>query len=254
VAARRPAVDRVRDQLLTSRPRGEDNGLAGNSPAAVVQVGQHGAVPLSFDPRASAESLAGRRLTRGSRSHAEKPESYFCGTWDGRHPLNVPGPFYGAQTDTCCDGPPLAPSSLLYDHDGQGFVWRQPRTEEETHELMTGASSDPFSGYAWDGDQHWTPDLVRSWWAERHAHTPLIDLIVARVAGPRPELRSDYEDLLFRCLPIGGYSEDERRLLAGIVHKFVEYRLSGMERDLRRYLHFLETGGYPDADATLPTL
>jgi hypothetical protein len=56
-------------------------------------------VPLSFDPRASAGSLVGHRLTRGSRSHAEKPESYFCGTWDGRHPVNVPGPFYAAETD-----------------------------------------------------------------------------------------------------------------------------------------------------------
>ena len=87
----------------------------------------------------------------------------------------------------------------------------------------------------------------------RITHQPLIDLIVARVAGPRPELRSEYEDLLFRCLPIGGYSADQRQLLHGIAHEFVDYRQTGMEQDLRRYLFFLESGHYPLGDETLPT-
>src|SRR5262245_40093965 len=126
------------------------------------------AAPEGFDPRRSAEGLRNEPLRRTSdRAWIEDPSCYFTGVWHARHPLNAPGPFYGAETDTCCDGPPLAPNALLYDHDGAGFVWRQPRNAEETLALMTGASSDPFSGYGWDGNEHWTPELVRAWWTER---------------------------------------------------------------------------------------
>jgi hypothetical protein len=65
----------------------------------------------------------------------------------------------------------VAPYSLMTDEDGCGFVWRQPRNDAETHSLMTGCSSDPFSGFGWDGDQHWTPALVREWWSERENRT-----------------------------------------------------------------------------------
>ena len=122
-------------------------------------------VAAGFDPRACVEPLRCRPVIRMGTEYTESPESYFRGTWDGRHSLNVPGPFYGAETDTCCNGPSYAPRSLLYDDGGAGFVWRQPRDEDETYALMSGASSDPFSGYAADGDQHWTPEGVRDWWA-----------------------------------------------------------------------------------------
>lgn len=181
------------------------------------------------------------------------PQSYFTGRWDARHPLNTPGPFYGAETDTCCDGPPLAPNTLLYDDTGAGFVWRQPRNEAETLALMTGASSDPFSGYAWDGNEHWTPDLVRAWWNDRREQEPQIDRIVEAVAEPHPALRSDFVDLHLNGLP-AGYFEEERARMHGFVSNYLEYRLGGMQRDLQRYVFFLERGRYSGADEALPLL
>jgi hypothetical protein len=49
----------------------------------------------------------------------------------------------------------------MVDENGHGFVWRQPRNDAETLNLMTDCSSDPLSGFGWNGDQHWTPNLVR---------------------------------------------------------------------------------------------
>ena len=117
---------------------------------------------MPFDPRSQANALRGGTVAGAPRIFASRPESFFDGLWEDRHPLNVPGPFYGAATDTCCDGPPLAPASLLYDAHGQGFVWRQPRDVAETQALLNGAESDPFAGYAWDGDSYWTLDTVRA--------------------------------------------------------------------------------------------
>jgi len=140
-----------------------------------------------------AEALRSRPVFRVTQWYREDPGDDLCGKWEDRHPLNVPGPFYGAETDTCCDGPAYAPKSLLHDESGAGFVWRQPRDEAETIALMAGASSDPFCGYAWDGDAHWTPALVRAWWSDFGRQSPAIDLIVRTMTGPRPEIRSDHK-------------------------------------------------------------
>lgn len=81
---------------------------------------------------------------------------------------NVPGPFYGAATDTCWVGREVAPDHILYDDEyGQEFVYRQPRTPEETHRVMAAAWQDPMGGFECDGDAHWTPELVRDWWRDR---------------------------------------------------------------------------------------
>lgn len=179
-----------------------------------------------FDPRASAERQRAVPLHRVDREWLEPPEAYFRGLWKEKHALNSPGPFYGAETDTCLDGPPLAPNSLFYDEHGMGFVWRQPRDDNETHALMTGASSDPFSGFAWDGDDYWTTGLVRAWWRERLDRTRAVERAIVNVAGALPEVARDY----------------------------AEYLLNGIDNDLRRYLYFLEAGAYPSADEHLPTL
>jgi hypothetical protein len=168
-------------------------------------------------------------------AYFEAPASYFLGRWEDRHPLNVPGPFYGAETDTCADGPWLAPASLLYDTEGMGFVWRQPRDNAETLALMTGASSDPFKGYACDGNDHWTPAQVRAWWHGRKAHKSAIDMIVSEVASPE--------------LPAAEYA-----LMQPIVSQYLDYRELGIEGDLRRYVFFLEQGAYPGAADELPEL
>jgi hypothetical protein len=141
--------------------------------------------PAQFNPKESAGRQRHRPLLRMDQAFVEEPESYFLGKWDDRHLLNVPGPFYGAETDTCCDGPPLAPLSLLTDELGSGFVWRQPRNDDEAHALMTGASSDPFNGFGWDGDEHWTVALIRSWWADRAALEGIVDHLIGRCRSGR---------------------------------------------------------------------
>jgi hypothetical protein len=196
-----------------------------------------------------------RRSLKLIKRHGDGlPTDLFCGRWEERHPLNTPGRFYGAATDTCCDGPSLAPGSLLYDQEGCGFVWRQPRDETELAALLDAAKSDPFSGYADDGDQHWTPDLVRAWWSERESRRPLVEALVRDLTGPRPELPTEYADLHFRCLPIGGYSDEERLAMRAIVAAYLSYMKGGLADDLRRYIAYLETGNMPAARDPLPPL
>jgi hypothetical protein len=180
-----------------------------------------------FDPRDSAERLRGAPLVRLGKIHIEQPETYFKGQWEDRNELNTPGPFYGAETDTCLDGPEYAPMSFLCDAGGNGFVWRQPTTDEETLALMTGASSDPFAGFGWDGDEHWTPSLVREWWARRQAGAPLVGALLAEWTKPK---------------------------LSVAAAAYAEYIKTELPRYLRRYLHFLETRHYPSGDDSLPPL
>lgn len=94
-------------------------------------------------------------------------DAYLEGEWKERNWLNVPGPFYGAETDTCCAGPAQAPANVLYDEFGQEFIWRQPRNSDEVRAVLDAAYQDPFRGYAWDGDDHWTAAAVGEWWANR---------------------------------------------------------------------------------------
>ena len=54
----------------------------------------------------------------------------FCGKFEERNPFNIPGPFYGGQTDTCETGPLEAPQNVMLDGEGQEFVFRQPTTAE----------------------------------------------------------------------------------------------------------------------------
>lgn len=65
-----------------------------------------------------------------------------------------------------------APRHISYDDDlgdgfGSEFVFRQPVSEAETEDLVAAASMEPYGGYGWDGDDHWTPETVRTWWRER---------------------------------------------------------------------------------------
>ena len=187
----------------------------------------------AFDSRLSAERQRDRPLIRMGRPWSEPPEDYFHGNWENRNLLNSPGPFYGADTDTCLDGPPLAPASLLCDLHDQGFVWRQPRTDAETLALMAGASSDPFNGFGWDGDKHWTPDGVRAWWAGRRERAPLVASLIS--------------ELTDRGNPNG-------IPWAALAAEYREYLAGELDLDLRRYLYFLEAGRYPASGEDLPKL
>lgn len=92
---------------------------------------------------------------------------YFTGKFPERNPLNVPGPFYGAETDTCATGPIEAPKNVLLDAEGMEFVFRQPSTLDELTGVIYAAICDPFAGYGADGNDHWTTSMVREWWNMR---------------------------------------------------------------------------------------
>ncbi|MGW0393193.1 ferredoxin [Streptomyces sp. NPDC003042] len=99
------------------------------------------------------------------RAAAEQP---WRGRWEERDWRNVPGPFYGAETDTCLTGRLEAPGHVLYeDTYGQEFVYRQPLTEAEARAVLWAAEEEAFEAYGRDGDAHWTPDSVREWWRDR---------------------------------------------------------------------------------------
>lgn len=170
-----------------------------------------GVIRSRLDLRTRAARLANRPLVRMNRNFFEQPTTYFRGRWDQLNDLNVPGAFYGADTDTTGEGPWVAPASVALDGIGQAFVWRQPRGKAEIHALMTAASSDPFAGYGWDGDDHWSPDLVASWWDRRHARRAQTEQAVVDLRHDSPE-RAD---------------------------EFWMYATSGAESDLERYAAYL---------------
>ncbi|MFE7855341.1 ferredoxin [Streptomyces sp. NPDC057403] len=92
----------------------------------------------------------------------------FLGRWPDRKWLNVPGPFYGAETDNCGTGRLHAPGLVLYEADHfTEYVYRQPRTPDELRRLVDAAQAETLSGYGCDGDTHWTPAAVREWWRDR---------------------------------------------------------------------------------------
>ena len=161
------------------------------------------------------------------KARTDQPETCFRAVWEERNLLNTPGPFYGAETDTCLDGPEYAPESLLCDAKGHGFVWRQPRTDLETLALMTGASSDPFTGFGWDGEEHWTPSMVRKWWARREERASAVGVLLATWTEPGLSIAAAaYADYIAGELPVY----------------------------LRRYLRFLDSGRYPLGSDALPRL
>ncbi|MFF3257236.1 ferredoxin [Actinacidiphila glaucinigra] len=157
----------------------------------------------------------------------------FGGRWQDRMWLNVPGPFYGAETDNCWTGRLHAPSHVLY--GGQyltEYVYRQPRTPDELARLVEAADQDPRAGYACDGDAHWTVESVREWWRERGRITSYLS------AGERRWEEADWAG----------------QGLAVAVADYAAYIEDGLAADLRVYLHWLEEGISPTPGARLPRL
>ncbi|MFI1280982.1 ferredoxin [Streptomyces sp. NPDC020858] len=91
------------------------------------------------------------------------------GRWSDRNWRNVPGPFYGASTDTMWHLLAEAPAHILCDDEdnSQGFVFRQPIDAAAVECVVRAAQLDCYLGFAHDGDQHWTVPEVRRWWRER---------------------------------------------------------------------------------------
>lgn len=161
------------------------------------------------------------------------PEEYLKGKWEERDWRNVPGPLYGAATAACLGGRPVAPNHILNsDGDMDEIIFRQPQNEVEVQRVLSGAWTDPFSGYACDGDQCWTLDLVREWWTRRPELIEWID-------NPSPWLVGDDE-----------YGRDNARGM----RDFREYIHSGLELYLRNYAFWLECGRPALPGETLPDL
>ncbi|MEV7174936.1 ferredoxin [Streptomyces sp. NPDC093224] len=154
--------------------------------------------------------------------------------WQERNWRNVPGPFYGAATDTCWVGRGVAPDHILYDDEyGLEFVYRQPRTPEETYRVMAAAWQDPMAGFACDGDERWTPELVREWWRDR-----------GRVR--------EWAAALERNWSVSD-REAEREAACG-ARAYVAYIDDGLAEHLRGYLFWLTEHRTPAPGAPLPNL
>jgi len=148
------------------------------------------------------------------------PEAYLRGQWADRDWRNVPGPFYGAMTDSCWTGRDVAPGHVLYEDEfGSEIMYRQPTNPSEVQLVLTAAWNDPFGAYAADGDQHWTLDLVRDWWADRARLATWIDDVQRRWSASE--------------------RADERDNAAGL-RDFALYLADGLEADLRGYGFWLD--------------
>ncbi|MGV9408530.1 ferredoxin [Nocardia sp. NPDC003693] len=163
-------------------------------------------------------------------------ESVYHGDkWEDRHWMNVPGPFYTGQTDTCWTGRQQAPHNVLYGGEYYNeFIYRQPRSPAEVACVLGAAADDPFDGYAWDGDSRWTPAAVRAWWSGRAEVAAHLMELLAEFTGPKARAQ-DAE-------PAAG------------VRDFLTYLATDLETDLRAYVFRLENGRYPDDDDPLPNL
>jgi hypothetical protein len=118
-------------------------------------------------------------------------EDFFRPAFPGRNPFNVPGPFYGADTDTCGTGPPEAPGNVLLDPGGQEFLSKQPADAAELRDVLSAALCECVGGYGGDGDGHWTLPLIREWWG---THSDLL-AAVGKVSGDPGGVRSWQEFL-----------------------------------------------------------
>lgn len=122
----------------------------------------------------------------------------FGGLWAERNWRNVPGPFYGADTDTMQMGRDGAPFHIAYDDecgplDGREFVYRQPTDAAQTYDLLNGCFFG-HGGFAMDGDEHWTDASVREWWQERGRVREWAVTTSDRWSRVRGEYRAHYRD------------------------------------------------------------
>jgi hypothetical protein len=169
----------------------------------------------------------------GSRHVSEVPErdsgwlsiddldQFFPSHFADRNPMNIPGPIYGAETDTCATGPEQAPQNVLLDTNGQEFVFKQPSTADEFRDIVSAAICECFAGYGADGDTHWRLSLIREWWQTRDQM-----------------LRGLHKDIGNEC---------------GIA-KWREGLLGGLAKYLRIYAFYVENGRVPNEDDALPEL
>ncbi|ACU73011.1 hypothetical protein Caci_4147 [Catenulispora acidiphila DSM 44928] len=166
----------------------------------------------------------------------------FTGKWAERKPRNVPGPFYSASTDSLQTGRLDAPDHIAYDDDlgggfGWEFVYRQPVNAAGTEAVVNAARLELYSGYACDGDDHWTVEAVRDWWRERgEIRAWAVDLAVQWEANAHPKYRGHYHDA------------------AHGLREFIAFIDDGLDRYLRGYMFWLAEGCSPEAGRLTPDL
>lgn len=146
---------------------------------------------------------------------------FFTPNFKARNPLNIPGPIYGGETDTCLTGPAEAPCNVLVDRDGQEFVYKQAENAAEFRDLVSAAICECFVGYGIDGDANWRLSTIREWWRTR-------------------------TDMLYE---VGEEWCDKER-----VEQWRHALEGGAKGYLRTYAFFVENGRLPDLGNPLPFL
>ncbi|MEK2488268.1 hypothetical protein WN990_01775 [Kitasatospora purpeofusca] len=180
-------------------------------------------------------------LPTARRLLAKNPSlAHFGGVWEGLNWRNVPGPFYGADTDSMQMGRLDAPFHIAYDDEfgplvGQEFVYRQPTDAAQTFDLINGCFFG-HGGFAMDGDEHWTDASVREWWQER---------------GRVREWAITTSD---RWSRVGGQYREHYRDAAQGLRSYLAHLDGGLNEYLRGYLFHLAEGRSPLPGEARPEL
>jgi hypothetical protein len=161
--------------------------------------------------------------------------SIFQGKWLAKRWPNTPGPFYGADTDSCGTGPIQAPNNSGLDENDFEYIFKQPSNLKELSEVVEAAKVNVFSGYGMDGNPIWTLSLIREWWDRRDE---LLQLC----------LRSEYLSEKYAS------STDH---IERIYYQNATYRLHYVKTELADYLgaysFFIEEGRLANESDRLPS-
>jgi len=160
--------------------------------------------------------------------------SVFQAKWNEKRWPNTPGPFYGANTDTCGTGPIRAPYNAGLDHEDFEYIFKQPSNVEELRDVVTAAKVNVLCGYGCDGDSHWTLSLIQEWWERRQE---LLRLCLDS-KDLSTELAASHDDVM------SVYRRNARYRL--------QYVRAGLADYLGAYSFFIEEGRLPNESDTMP--
>jgi len=121
--------------------------------------------------------------------------------------LNTPGPIYTTYTDNCGTGQVEAMDNVGGDEDYYEVIFKQPFDRRELRETLMAATIDPFGAYYFDGNRHWTTELIIEWWRksdervnyilDRYEDELNLPAILDRtIYGPREPIPKNYKNWL----------------------------------------------------------
>lgn len=187
-------------------------------------------------PGVPAPSFASVLWSRGFRTRYGH-EGAHLGRWEWKYWPNFPGPIYSTTDNTMSCGAYSTdgPGGVIL-HDGNHeFLWRQPINDLELDRTMYAMSGDEVLSFQIDGNEHWTPELVRDWWSRRS------------------ELSTWLARLLHgRLLRIGDRRQNHYAVEMSTLLDYRTFLEEAAEEYLRRYIYFLAEQRLPDADSSLP--